>query len=266
MCVLRWWGVCVNDRVSELLAVIWRPLTMITATIHRASLWKTRLADVTVRDRYVNEWEGLVKHTEWQIAPRTPLTAQFRGEWGIICIQIVSLYESMMDDSNRLHHCFHVFLFEGHSLRGVAWQKNIKGMADWCLWGRNYSRCWDTVLWVGLRSHFLDKKCFILTRLSSLLRSSNSPTFLHWTNQKFLWGSINDSNRTSKAAPPLISSVFVQVTRLSPQIAWSRQMWRSKISSVGTYRLLVLGRLLSSYLVTGWCQRATMTHQAKPPC
>lgn len=81
-------------------------------------------------DRHVNEWGSLVKYTEWRIAPRTPLTAQFRAKWGIICIQIVCLYESMMDehtdiDSTTVSIFFLFFSSLKHTASGESHDRKI---------------------------------------------------------------------------------------------------------------------------------------------
>lgn len=116
--------------------------------------WKTSDTDATVQDRHVTEWRSLVKYPEWQIAPRTPLPAQFRAEWGIICIQIVCLYESMMDEHTNIDSIIVSIFFsllEGQSLTGRRVTETCRGngrLIRMFLLGRNYLNGWVTVLWV----------------------------------------------------------------------------------------------------------------------
>lgn len=115
----------VDMRVSVSLLLIWPSITW--SPLHFAP---PLCESATVP--HVNEWESPVKHTEWQMAPRTPLTAQLRAERGVICILIVCLYESKMDErANMDSITVSTFLLEGHRLTRSEWQKNLKEMAGW---------------------------------------------------------------------------------------------------------------------------------------
>lgn len=144
-----------------------RPLMAFSATTHATSLCKKRHVDATVQDRHVNEWESLVKYTEWQIAPRTPLTAHFRAKWGIICIQIVCLYESMMDEHTDIDST--TVLLEGQGLMGVAWRKIAKkGPID--------TRA-TYYLWEVIPTQLKNESMLVRSQRAAI-------TFLYWTNQR----------------------------------------------------------------------------------
>ena len=130
-CVCEW--VCICECASRsYLKTTHRDQCYITHI--STSPWNASHADATAQERHANEWESLVKYTEWQIALRTPLTAQFRAEWGIICIQMVCLYESMMDEDTNIDSVtvstFFISNWRTQS-QGSHMKEILKEMADW---------------------------------------------------------------------------------------------------------------------------------------